>query len=62
MVATSLGEWVPTGASLAAAEAAVLTDVLTDEAEAAVDVAEAPAWEDPAMSDEAIDAPPMVDA
>lgn len=61
MVATSLGEWVPTGASLAAVEVAVLTDVLTDDAEAAVEVAEASA-RDPTMSDEAIDAPPVVDA
>ena len=35
MAATSLGECVPVGASLGAADAAVLTDVFTDETDAA---------------------------
>ena len=57
MAATSLGEWVPIGASRAAGDAAVLTEVLTEDTEGAMEDTDGGATlGDRGMSGEAIDA------
>ena len=57
IAATSLGEWVPVGASLGAADAAVLTDVFTDETEATAPEDMDAALSDRGKSDDAMEAP-----
>ena len=57
IAATSPGECVPIGASRAAADAAVFTDVLTEETEAAAEDTDAGAA-DLGKREDAIDAPP----
>ena len=57
MEATSFGEWVPIGASRGAGEAAVLTEVLTEDTEGAMEETDGGAtFGDRGIKGEAIDA------